>query len=57
MLRDGFNATMKDPDFIAEARKSGLAVEPVSGEQLSALVRKIYATPRPVIDKVGAMLK
>ncbi len=57
MLRDGFDATMKDPDFIAEARKSGLAVEPVSGEQLSALVRKIYATPRPVIDKVGAMLK
>jgi tripartite-type tricarboxylate transporter receptor subunit TctC len=57
MLRDAFDATMKDPDFVAEAQKSGLAVDPVSGEQLSGLVRKIYATPRPVIDKVSAMLK
>jgi tripartite-type tricarboxylate transporter receptor subunit TctC len=57
VLRDAFDATMKDPDFIAEAQKSGLAVEPVSGEQLSALVRKIYLTPKPVIDKVSKMLK
>jgi len=57
MLRDAFDATMQDPDFLAEAQKSGLAVDPVSGEQLSGLVRKIYATPRAVINKVSTMLK
>jgi len=56
-LRDAFDATMTDPDFVAEAQKSGLAVDPVSGDQLSGLIRKIYATPRAVIDKVSIMLK
>jgi tripartite-type tricarboxylate transporter receptor subunit TctC len=56
-LRDAFDATMTDPDFIAEANKSGLTIEPVSGEQLTALVKKLYATPKAVVEKVSAMMK
>ena len=56
-LRDAFDATMTDPDFVAEANKSGLAIAPISGTQLTTLVAKIYATPKPIIDRVGAMLK
>jgi tripartite-type tricarboxylate transporter receptor subunit TctC len=57
LLRDAFDATMTDPDFVAEATRSGLAVEPVSGAQLAALVDRIYATPQTIIDKVRAMMK
>jgi tripartite-type tricarboxylate transporter receptor subunit TctC len=57
LMRDAFDATMADPDFVAEATRSGLVVEPVSGEELAARVAKIYATPRPIIDKVAAMMK
>jgi tripartite-type tricarboxylate transporter receptor subunit TctC len=57
MLRDAFNATMKDPDFIADVRKQKLDLEPEDGEHLEALIRKIYATPKPVVDKVSELIK
>jgi hypothetical protein len=45
MLQDAFMATMKDPDFLADAKKRKLNVDPMDGEQLAALIKKIYATP------------
>jgi hypothetical protein len=48
---------MRNPDFVAEATKSKLAVEPVGGVQLAALVERIYATPKAIVDKVSAMMK
>jgi tripartite-type tricarboxylate transporter receptor subunit TctC len=57
MLRDAFNATMTDADFVAEARKSKLEIEPESGEHLAALIEKIYATPKPIVDRVTSLIK
>jgi len=57
MLRAAFDATMKDPDFIAETRASKLDLEPEDGEHLAALIAKIYATPKPIVDKVTALIK
>src|SRR4029077_16396689 len=44
LLREAFMATMKDPEFIAEAEQRKLTLEPESGEELEALIRKTYAT-------------
>jgi tripartite-type tricarboxylate transporter receptor subunit TctC len=52
MLRDAFNATMKDPEFIAETKQRKLDLAPVTGDQLEALIKKIYATPKPIVAKV-----
>src|SRR5947207_2702655 len=41
MLRDAFNATMKDADFIADVKKQKLDLEPEDGEHLAALIKKI----------------
>ena len=57
MLRDAFNATMKDPEFLADAKKQKLDVEPEDGEHLEALIKKIYATPKPIVEKVGELIK
>jgi tripartite-type tricarboxylate transporter receptor subunit TctC len=57
MLRDAFDATMTDPDFIAEAKKSKLELDPENGAHLAALIAKIYATPRPIIDRITALIK
>ncbi len=57
MLRAAFDATMKDPQFIADVTKSRLELDPEDGEHLATLIDKIYATPRPIIDKVGALIK
>ena len=57
MLRDAFNATMKDADFIADTEKSKLELEPEDGEHLAALIAKIYATPKPIVDKIANLIK
>src|SRR6266852_207703 len=57
MLRDAFNATMKNADFVAEVRKSKLDLDPEDGEHLAALIAKIYATPKPIVDKITSLIK
>jgi tripartite-type tricarboxylate transporter receptor subunit TctC len=57
MLRDAFAATMADADFIAEVEKSKLDLAPDSGQHLAALIAKIYATPKPIVDKITSLIK
>jgi tripartite-type tricarboxylate transporter receptor subunit TctC len=57
MLRAAFNATMKDEDFIADARRNKLELAPEDGEHLAALVKRIYATPKPLVDRIGSLIK
>ena len=47
-----FDATMKDKGFLAEARKQKIEIDPVTGEQLSALIQKVAATPKDVVARV-----
>ena len=57
MLRDAFDATMKDPEFIAETKQRKLDLDPEDGPHLEALIKKIYATPKPIVDKIGELIK
>jgi hypothetical protein len=57
MLRDAFSATMRDAEFRAEAEKSKLDLEPEDGEHLAALIAKIYATPKPIVDRITSLIK
>ncbi len=57
MLRDAFNATMKDPEFIADVKKQKLDLDPQNGEQIERLIKDIYATPKPVIQRVTELVK
>lgn len=57
LLRDAFAATMKDSEFAVDVTKQKFELEPESGEHLAALIAKIYATPKPIVDKVGELIK
>ncbi len=57
MLRDAFDATMKDDVFLADAKKSMLDVAPQDGAHLEALIQRIYATPKATIDKIGKLIQ
>jgi hypothetical protein len=57
MVRDAFMTTTRDPELIAEAEQRKLALEPESGEELEALIKKAYATPKPVIERIGKLIK
>lgn len=56
-LRRAFDATMKDPAFIAEAGKLQFDVDPLTGERVQALVDELAATPQDVVARVRAALE
>jgi tripartite-type tricarboxylate transporter receptor subunit TctC len=49
ILRDAFNATMQDPQFMAEAQKLRLPISPKTGEEALKVVEEIYATPDEIV--------
>jgi hypothetical protein len=48
---------MKDKDLLAEAAKVKLEINPTTGEEIEAVVAKIYAAPQSVIDRAAAARK
>lgn len=53
-LRQAFTDTMHDGDFLAEAAKAELEINPVSGADVEGLVKEVYATPPDIIAKAKA---
>jgi tripartite-type tricarboxylate transporter receptor subunit TctC len=51
VLRKAYADTMNDPAFLADAKKAGVNVTPISGTDLTAIVRKLFDTPKNVIDE------
>ena len=51
-IRRAFDATMKDPDFLAEADKLKIEIDPVTGEQIAKMLEEISKTPADVVARV-----
>jgi tripartite-type tricarboxylate transporter receptor subunit TctC len=51
-IRRAFDATMKDPEFLAEADKLKIDIDPMTGEQMSDLLKAIYQTPEATVAQV-----
>lgn len=56
-FRKAFDATMQDPEFLAETKKMKLGIDPVSGADVQKLVDEIYATPAEDVARAKAALK
>jgi tripartite-type tricarboxylate transporter receptor subunit TctC len=56
VLRRAFDATMQDPDFLAEAQKLHLEIDPMRGEETQSILAAVLATPPPVLVDVRAAL-
>ena len=55
-LRDAFNKTAKDPEFIGEARKRKFDLEPVNGEELESLAKEVLSQPAEIIERMKKLL-
>jgi hypothetical protein len=55
-MRAAFLATLKDPAFLAEAEKSKLDVDPVTGEALEKIVAGLYKMNPAILAKLKAVL-
>jgi tripartite-type tricarboxylate transporter receptor subunit TctC len=52
-LRAAFDKTMQDPEFLAEAKKANLEVNPMTGVEVAKLVSNLYALPKDLGKKAG----
>jgi len=56
MMRQAFLSTLKDSAFVAEAEKSKLDIDPVSGESLEKIVAAIYKISPSTLAKLKEVL-
>lgn len=55
-LRMGFDETLKDKEFLADADRIGLEINHVGGEEVAELVNKLYALPPTVTSRAQKIL-
>ncbi|HEY7318799.1 MAG TPA: tripartite tricarboxylate transporter substrate-binding protein [Candidatus Binatia bacterium] len=56
ILRDAFNATMKDQEFLAELDKRQFELEPTTGDELEKIVKEAMSQPPETIAKLKKLL-
>ena len=56
-LRKAYAATLKDPQFLAEAKKSKLIINYVSGPEIDKYVAQIQATPAKAKESLGFLVR
>jgi tripartite-type tricarboxylate transporter receptor subunit TctC len=56
-LRNAFEATMKDPEFLADARRQDLEVRPMTGAEADALIMQVYATSPNIVRRAAEFMK
>ena len=56
-LRDAFDATMKDPEFLKDAARGNVEVNLVTAEEINTLLREAAALPPAVIERARQVLE
>jgi tripartite-type tricarboxylate transporter receptor subunit TctC len=49
-LRTAFEATLKDPEFVAETAKQRLTIAPMTAPEIEGFLKDLYKTPADVIE-------
>lgn len=57
LLRKAFLDTMKDPEFLAEARKAKLDIEPMGGEEVEKIIARLLKLGPATVAKLKEVLK
>jgi tripartite-type tricarboxylate transporter receptor subunit TctC len=56
-LRKAFMATMKDPEFLADAKKAKLDINPLDGAELESSVKEVFTLDPKLIPRAKEILK
>ena len=56
ILRNSFDATMKDPEFLTEAAKLKFSIDPMTGAEVEAQAKKLQAAPAGIVKLARAAL-
>ena len=57
ILRTAFLATMKDPQFLADAEKTGIDIAPLDGGKIQDLIARLATTPDAVVQRAKRAIR
>ncbi len=57
ILREGLSKVMQDKDFLADAEKSKIDVNPLDGAKVQEVVEKAYASPPAVVARAKELIR
>ncbi|HEY2134774.1 MAG TPA: tripartite tricarboxylate transporter substrate-binding protein [Xanthobacteraceae bacterium] len=55
-LRAAFDATMRDPEFLAEAQRFQMEIDPLTGDQIGALLARAYGSPPDIVRRAAELV-
>jgi tripartite-type tricarboxylate transporter receptor subunit TctC len=56
MLRKAFDDTLKDPEFLKDAKLQDLNVDAITGQELAEIIASVYKTPKDVVKRTARAL-
>jgi tripartite-type tricarboxylate transporter receptor subunit TctC len=56
-MRTAFDATMRDPQYLADAEKTRIDISPLPGTTVQQLIQKLYATPKDITERAKAAIR
>jgi tripartite-type tricarboxylate transporter receptor subunit TctC len=57
LLRKAFVETLKDPEFLADAKKSRLDTDPLTGEEIEKIVAQLFKMDAALVNQLKEILK
>jgi tripartite-type tricarboxylate transporter receptor subunit TctC len=56
MLQSAFVKATSDPEFVAEAKRRQLELNPIYGDELSALAQEVIVQPADVVERMKLIM-
>ena len=56
-LRQAFDATMKDPDFLAEAQRFRMELDPLASDRIGRILTTAYGASREIVQRAAALVQ
>jgi tripartite-type tricarboxylate transporter receptor subunit TctC len=57
ILKNAFQETLKDSDFLVDAKKSNLNIDPVSGEELEKIIENLFRLEPALASRLNEVLR
>jgi tripartite-type tricarboxylate transporter receptor subunit TctC len=57
ILRTSFDATVQDPQFLADAAKANIDILPLGGVKIQELIERLAATPQSIVDRAKRAIR
>src|SRR5258708_2679250 len=56
ILRQAFDATITDPEFLADAKRLQMELDPLKGEEIEQLLKTAYSAPAPIVARAASLV-